>query len=267
MSMTKHFPDSTRPILAITVGQKGGINKSGSSQTSVSTLRQMTINGVAAPVIVTETDLQTSTMAQINLATQHPIDLTAEDHIGYFLAIVRDQVKRGSHAMIDTAAGQATQIGQILQMHGERFYREGVAVVVLLPLTASSVVQRQAVEFVDALPPTVAVVLVKNLIHGRVAADFTDWDKTSARGRCLARGAVETVINSLGIANADNATSWQLSFENIASGKFDTAGEEISEAEAYFHDSRRLFIQDWLERHTLAFAKTFQQAIANVSAK
>jgi hypothetical protein len=267
MSVRDYLLNSTRPIVVFTVGDKGGINKSGSSQTSVATLRQIMIDGVDASVIVTETDVQTSTMAQIKLATRHPIDLTAEDHVGHFLALRRDQLQHRSHAVVDTAAGQATQIGNILRAHVRGFLKEGIAVVVVLPLTASSVVQQQAVEFVEALPPSVAVVFVKNLIHGRVKADFLPWDKTEARARCLARGAVETAIHSVGIAIADNATSWQLSFPDIAAGRFAAAGEDEADAKEYFGDSRRLFIEDWLQRHTLDFAEAFQQAIANVSEK
>ena len=259
--------NSTSPILCITVGDKGGINKSGSSQISVAALRRVTIDGVKASVDVNETDTKTSTMAQINLATREPIDLFEEDHVGHFLTIRRDQIQRRCHALVDTGAGQATQIGQFLQRHGAGFFYNGIVIVVVLPLTASSVVQRQAVEFVEALPSNVAVVFVKNLIHGRKAEDFRAWDTTKARARCLARGAVETQVESVGIAFADNSTSWQLSFQDIARGMFDAAGEDIAEAEAYFHDGRREFIQDFLDRHSLAFAKAFQQAIANVSNK
>ncbi|MEZ2406098.1 hypothetical protein AB6806_04695 [Bosea sp. RCC_152_1] len=243
--------------LVVVLNGKGGEGKSTIAQTFVHAL------GGRGHIDCISTDTANSNLNQIGLATLPPVDLAETENIGHLLALADRVGKESQFALVDTGARDEARLLPFLPGLAQRLKRNGAQLTVLRPITASHFGQANALSYSRQRPPATSCLFVRNLGQGRDEKHFQRWKESIERAEALRSGVVETTIDSLGPLIADNATSFNLSLEDVAHGDFRRAGVDQDRAEKLFDKARQLFVAEFLREHGERFRAALIEAARN----
>jgi len=252
------FEGLSERALLIVIDAKGGTGKSMSAQVAVHAL------GGRGHVECISTDTANSNLNQIGLATLPPVDLAERENIGHLLALAdRVGVGESQFALVDTGARDEARLLPFLPGLARRLERNGARLIAVRPITLSHFCQANALQYGRQRPAGTSCIFVRNLGQGRDEKHFERWKESVERAEALRSGVVETTIDSLGPLIADNATSFNLSLEDVAHGDFRRAGADMDRAEKLFDKARQLFVAEFLEAHGERFRAALIKAAEN----
>ena len=254
------FDGLPKQSLVVVLDAKGGSGKSMIAQVCVHAL------GGRGHVECISTDTANSNLNQIGLATLPPVDLAEPENIGHLLALADRVGKQTQFALVDTGARDEARLLPFLPGLAQRLKRNGAQLIVARPITTSHFCQANALNHSRQLPPATSCIFVRNLGQGREESHFKRWKESTERAEALRSGVVETVIDSLGPLIADNATSFNLSLEDVAHGDFRRAGVDQDRAEKLFDLARQLFVAEFLEELGERFRAALTEAVRNSGA-
>lgn len=259
-SIAPIFEGISKPALLAVIDAKGGTGKSTVAQISVHAL------GGRGHVECISTDTANSNLNQIGLATSPPVDLAEPENIGHLLALADRVGKDSQFALVDTGARDETRLLPFLPGLAQRLKRNGALLIVVRPITLSHYCQANALHYSRQRPQATSCMFVRNLGQGREERHFKRWKESAERAEALRSGVVETMIDSLGPLITDNATSFNLSLEDVARGDFRRAGVDQDRAETLFDLARQLFVAEFLEAHGERFRAALTEAVRNSGA-
>jgi len=243
--------------LVLVLDAKGGSGKSTAAQVTVHAL------GGRGHVECISTDTANSNLNQIGLTTLPPVDLAEPENIGHLFALADHVGKESQFAVIDTGARDEARLLPFLPRLAQRLKHNGAQLMVLRPITTSHFSQANALQYSRQRPPGTSCLFVRNLGQGREERHFQRWKESTERAEALRSGVVETTIDSLGPLIADNATSFNLSLEDVAHGDFRRAGVDQDRAEKLFDKARQLFVAEFLREHGERFRAALIEAVRN----
>ena len=240
--------------LIIVLENKGGSGKSTIAQICVETLK---MDGSHVHVI--ETDTSNSTMTAAQLSTGDVISTRSDGFIGGFLeAIELIEMGAAQHCVVDCGARDEADIMMIIPDLAQKMREIGGFLIVVRPISTNHFVQNNAVSCADQLIGSDArVIFASNISCGRRAEDFKRWTSTKSFARLTEAGVVSIDIGNAGAVLADNATSFGLSFADVALARFDRAGRFETIARQLFDRRLQLATAEWLAKST----KSMRQAI------
>lgn len=260
-SIAPIFEGLPKRALVVVLDGKGGTGKSMIAQTFVHAL------GGRGHVECISTDTANSNLKQIGLTNLPAIDLAEQENIGHLLALAdRLSVGERQYALVDTGARDETRLVGFLPGLAQRLERNGARLIVVRPITLSHYCQANALQFGRERRAGTSCIFVRNLGQGRDEKHFQRWKESTERAEALRSGVVETTIDSLGPLIADNATSFNLSLEDVAQGDFRRAGVDQDRAGKLFDLARQLFVAEFLEAHGERFRAALTEAVRHSSA-
>lgn len=227
---------------AAVIEGKGGSCKSTAAATIVHALRS---DGKRS-VLVYDGDTTNSSMVSMFGDEAVLVDFSEPDAAARLSVALRSTADA---FVLDTGARDEAKVLEIYQDLAAKAVKAKIPLVQFRPITLSSFVQANAVSSVRRLAPHgIKTILVKILAQGRTAKHYLDWDQSAAKAEVLTLGAVEMAMTDLGVRWADEATSFGLTFHEIAMGIFDRVPEHLRPLAAQlFDEAAQEHFAMWLE--------------------
>ena len=242
--------------LVVVLENKGGVGKS-----TLSGIVAATATGQGLRIRFADSDMSNSSTAQVQPDT-YPVDLREDEASGTILVILAE-IANGTFevGIWDTGAREEPLVRKTLEKIRSTAAQLGVALVIFRPITTNHFVQDNAIDCIPfAKKNGFGVVYATILAQGRREKDMMGWRISKARSEA-SEYAVEIDIESMGAVIADNASSFSMSFSDVALGRFDNVPERYRErAKEKFGLEQQMFMAAFLEQMTTRVGSAVAEA-------